>query len=106
MALYKCSKCGLEADSKCIHQRNIFTEDQAASILTHMLKRTVEPDRDGYNKYVFTFTTISKTEFSALKGLVNLLNQPGVMEHYACDHEYVLMAEQCELGCCHRKKAV
>jgi hypothetical protein len=104
MAGYKCAKCGADADSKCVYSRSIFLDDPSATILTHMLKRTVEPHRDGYNKYVFTFSTISKDEFHALKGLMNLLSAPGAMINYACDHDWVLQAEKCELGCCHRKK--
>ena len=111
MADYKCSKCGETAHSKCIYSRSIFGENQTAALLTHVLKRTVEPFEDQHSnkpefKYVFTYTTVAENEFKALKSLVNLLSLPGVMESYACDHDYVLQDEECDLGCCHKKKGV
>lgn len=44
MAGYKCPKCGETATSKCVGKRNVFPNDQLASLLTHSLKQEITYD--------------------------------------------------------------
>ena len=38
MSNYECKKCGMSASSKCARQRNVFPEDELATLIGNRIK--------------------------------------------------------------------
>lgn len=110
MPMYTCSVCGETAYSKCAQSRNIFAEDQVASILRAVM---CVHQPEGYAKdkfeakidfYVSEGETMAEALAQQLKFISRYDNSLGKI---LCSHKWVMdaEAETCDLGCCKKRAA-
>jgi len=118
-AQYKCRKCGLEANSKCIKQRSLFTHapadldteeklpDTKATIMSNLCGVCSKFNRERgcwevsiSSKDIYMRDDNSSYE-EAEKELVKLIQNmgPKATEYWLCDHEFEVNHE-CNFGCC------
>jgi hypothetical protein len=125
---YKCRKCGQEAYSKCVNQRNVFPEDQMAAMLSHVLSLRVDEhvyDPERYDppvggskyyvvvleyKYVPDFDEKDAADHARDLFVKSLPEYAKVLPRMMCDCEWELIegdaknGTECMFGCCHVKK--
>ena len=112
MSTYVCTKCGVEAHSKCVQQRNIFlSHDQSwggasANLIDMILyPYTARTDEDG--------ATTIKARNTSLVDMLELLRTvttdeiPFVVCNLTSSHSWKFVAgddgkDTCMFGCCHK----
>ena len=114
-----CKKCGAEAHSKCPYCRNVFPDDQIATLYNNLITLTVKPpetqeylggEKATIQKVNFSLDLIHYPEdkdtpeehtLSLLKGLLKL-EQP---IQAICDHSWKFKpGVQSSIGCGHGSK--
>ena len=119
MAGYECKKCGETASSKCVRQRSVFPNDQAATLLGNMIR--VKAVRKGSvderyrrecdsDRWTVTYTleadyVQAQDENEAIEksGVVEMLTEASkeTLVRAFCDHRWTIMAGcECNFGCC------
>ena len=108
MATYTCSKCGVHAESKCVHARSVFYTDDdmwmsGALEMLYSVERQPDSDERACNRDQITITinavSADESTVSALARLVNYIQN--VPAKTFCDHEFVIDAgQECLFGCC------
>lgn len=109
MGNYVCKKCGLGASSKCARSRSIFTENRNENLLSNILKYEIVKETPTSFDVALEWRYISKQHLAELGEspveyvlkAIKLLSDEDI-KHYACEHDWVLTAESCELGCCQK----
>lgn len=127
--MYKCRKCKAVVNSKCIHQRSYFPmddlDDKERPVSTAMMLRNIMEWQEqeeaypkgsmgyiqGLKKRTLSLTwhfppgdTPEERLIGVLKSIRSLSDK--VMEMYACDHDFYIMAgEVCDFGCCRGRKS-
>lgn len=115
MADYKCTKCGDEVYSKCVHQRSLFRISDSDTMLMWSTVTVKEceveqartPDTTlklwalSIELYKYSDSNDSDAEelFTALKAIVD--SGPEMLGTLMCEHDYrVVGNEPCDFGCC------
>lgn len=124
MAMYKCKHCGAEAESKCAVNRQVRPLNQREAAWSYFFfgDHKVEETR-----HTFTITFVSHTDPDAKqpttdqavreqlitigKYITEMLASDGkgtfaapTPKQWLCHHEWTLVSDQCELGCCKRRR--
>jgi hypothetical protein len=116
-AMYKCTKCGETADSKCVNQRSVFSTDQTASLIRQLMtfkfKTTREvkasPENGLDEDYVqrelimdFTVNGSKMDDVEDLKRCLELLSNRSddTLRKVMCKHEWRITSGKCMFGCC------
>lgn len=112
MALYVCSKCGARADSKCARSRGVFLSD-TLDVDGVVIKRHEYPE---YGSSVVTLTVTDEVTVEdnvddeeaveyILRAMRSALTQATASRiiQAACNHDWRLESDQCELGCCYKE---
>lgn len=90
MAEYKCKKCGLTGFSKNIRTRNLFTQDQLASIMTNIANVVTTVNDKGRRVVTLEFPycdtkpelSDDELEMRVVKDLQDLSDD--TIEHWLC----------------------
>lgn len=105
MPMYTCSVCGETASSKCVKSRNVFAEDQIASII-RMIMCVHRPEGYADGKFeakIDFYVEADETMAQALaRQLQMLVRNKESLEKALCEHKWQMQADVCELGCCHK----
>ena len=106
MARYKCSKCGVEANSKCVHCRSVFTDNRHA-LLTHLIKYDVKHDEDvstvelSFRRY--THEATDSQMLLQVFDLIRSMTDEEVSVYCCTTHDWELLPDECNLGCHHKE---
>ena len=109
--MWKCVDCGAKANSKCVDERNIFLEDQAAAMLGIMLSVEVKESygwkKEEYKEYVIKWDIEGSFE-EAMAYMCKRMSQPGMVETLkimSCNHRWYLEGDgKCLFGHDHSKE--
>ena len=102
MVGWKCIKCGVKANSKCVDQRSVFLKTSGNRIETMLLRLSVDiewSEKKPEKGATIRITGLKDTE--DLNDRLRLLVQHGShVKELACSHVYGLLDEKdCELKC-------
>lgn len=117
MGNYKCTKCDETASSKCARSRNVFPDDQLATMIGNCFhyeanRRLPTTDREREfmegDEWVVTLTYRTfecQNEDEAIQRMIKTLTsyERDVIRRALCDHTWQLTSPTCEMGCCKRQ---
>ena len=93
--MYKCTNCGETANSKCVHQRNVFPTHLAATVLRNRLTEA----RNEQGKAVTITLYKEETLADFLGDFVKL--SPEEQKIICCpSHDWKIQSGTCLFGCC------
>lgn len=109
MAKYFCPKCGEHAISKCATSRNVFPDNERATLLSnvfgHIKRIEDKPYSDKLSMDVQLYANqqmVGESDAAFMAKFLVGLAEFGekTIEIALCSHRWELLNDECDLGCC------